>query len=61
MAWAQKEHKLQVVTLAADEKARWDGKLKSMEDEWVKEMSAKGLPAAAYLKRTYELRDQFKK
>jgi len=61
MAWAAKEHKLQVVPLAADERARWDGKLKPMEDEWVKEMSAKGLPAAAYLKRMRELRDQFAK
>ena len=42
MAWAQKEHKLQVVSLAADERARWDGKLKPMEDEWVKEMNGKG-------------------
>jgi TRAP-type C4-dicarboxylate transport system substrate-binding protein len=61
MAWAAKEHKLQVVSLAADERARWDGKLKPMEAEWVTEMSAKGLPAAAYLKRMHELRDQFAK
>ena len=61
MAWAQKEHKLQVVSLAADEKARWDGKLKSMEDDWVKEMSAKGLPAANYVKRLHELSKQFAK
>ncbi len=32
-----------------------------MEDEWVKEMAGKGLPAAAYLKRLHELRDQFAK
>jgi len=61
MAWAQKEHKLQMITLAPDEKAKWDARLKPMEDEWVKEMSAKGLPAAAYLKRMLELRDQFAK
>jgi TRAP-type C4-dicarboxylate transport system substrate-binding protein len=61
MAWAAKDHKLQVVSLAADERARWDGKLKPLEDEWVKEMTGKGLPAAAYLKRLHELRDQFKK
>jgi hypothetical protein len=50
-----------VVSLAADERGRWDAKLKPMEDEWVKEMSGKGLPAAAYLKRLHELRDQYKK
>jgi TRAP-type C4-dicarboxylate transport system substrate-binding protein len=59
MAWAAKDYKLQVVSLAADERARWDGKLKPLEDEWVKEMTGKGLPAAAYLKRLHELRDQF--
>lgn len=61
MTWSTKEHKLQVVSLAADERARWDAKLKSLDDEWVKEMTAKGLPAAAYLKRLAELRDQFAK
>lgn len=61
MAWAAKDHKLQVVSLAADERARWNAKLKPMDDDWVKEMTAKGLPAAAYLKRMEELRDQFAK
>lgn len=61
MAWAQKEHKLQLLELAPGEKPRWDTRLKPMEDEWVKEMAAKGLPAAAYLKRLHELRDQFAK
>ena len=61
MAWAQKDHKLQVVPLAADEKARWDAKLKSMEEDWVKEMGGKGLPAAAYMKRLHELAPGFAK
>jgi len=61
LQWATKEHKLQVLALAPDERLRWDGKLKSMEDEWVAEMNGKGLPAAAYLKRLRELRDQFAK
>ena len=61
LKWAEKEHKLQILPLAADERARWDAKLKPMEAEWVAEMTAKGLPAAAYLKRLRELRDQFAK
>ena len=61
MKWAAKEHKLQVVSLAADERAKWDAKLKPMEEQWVAEMSAKGLPAARYLARLRELRDQFAK
>lgn len=59
MKWAAKEHKVQVVTLAADERAKWDAKLKPMEEQWVAEMSAKGLPAARYLARLRQLRDQF--
>ncbi|WP_418317075.1 TRAP transporter substrate-binding protein [Piscinibacter sakaiensis] len=61
MKWAADQHKLQVLKLAPDEKARWDAKLKPMEDEWVAEMTAKGLPAAQYMKRMRELRDQFSK
>jgi len=59
LEWAKKEHKLQVVPVSAQERAAWDAKLKPMEDEWVKEMTAKGLPAAKYLARARELRDQF--
>ena len=61
MKWAAKEHKVQVVSLAADERAKWDAKLKPMEEQWVAEMTAKGLPAARYLARLRELRDQFAK
>ena len=61
LRWAKKEHQLQILPLAADEGARWDAKLAPMEADWVKEMSAKGLPAARYLARLRELRDQFSK
>jgi TRAP-type C4-dicarboxylate transport system substrate-binding protein len=59
--WAKKEHGLKIVSLAAGERAQWDARLKPLEDEWVKEMSAKGLPAAKYLERLRALRDQFGK
>ena len=61
LKWAAKEHNLQILSLAPDERARWDAKLKPMEGKWVAEMSAKGLPAARYLARLRELRDQFAK
>jgi len=61
LKWAEKQHNLKIVSLAADERARWDAKLKPMEADWIKEMSAKGLPAERYLKRLRELRDQFAK
>lgn len=61
LAWATREHKLQVLPLSADERARWDAKLRPMEEQWVAEMTPKGLPAARYLARLRELRDQFAK
>lgn len=61
LEWAKKEHQLQIVPLSAQERTAWDAKLKPMEDEWVKEMAAKGLPAAKYLARARELRDQYAK
>lgn len=61
LEWAKKTHNLQIVPVSAQERAAWDAKLKPMEDEWVKEMTAKGLPAAKYLARLRELRDQYMK
>jgi TRAP-type C4-dicarboxylate transport system substrate-binding protein len=61
LKWASAEHKVQTLPLAADERARWDAKLKPLETQWVTEMSAKGLPAARYMTRLGELRDQFAK
>ena len=61
LEWAKQEHGLKIVALAAGERAQWDARLKSMEADWVKEMSAKGLPAAKYMARMRELRDQFSK
>ena len=61
LKWAAKEHNLQILPLAADERARWDAKLKPMEQQWVTETAAKGLPAEKYMARLRELRDQFEK
>ncbi len=61
LEWAQKEHKLQVLEIPAAEMAKWDERLQPMVDQWVKDMSAKGLPAQEYLSRLRELRDQFAK
>jgi TRAP-type C4-dicarboxylate transport system substrate-binding protein len=61
LAWAEKEYNLQVLPIAPAEKAKWDALLKPMVDQWVQEMSAKGLPAEKYLARLRELRDQYAK
>lgn len=56
--WAVKEHGLKAVTLSAQERARWDEKIKGLVDQAVKDAEAKGLPGKQYLQRLYELRDQ---
>jgi TRAP-type C4-dicarboxylate transport system substrate-binding protein len=61
LAWAQKQHALKIVPLAPGERPQWDARLKPLAEEWVKEMTAKGLPAAKYLERLRALRDQFAK
>lgn len=61
LEWAKQEHGLKIVALAPGERAQWDARLKSMEADWVKEMTAKGLPAAKYMARLRELRDQLSK
>ncbi len=61
LQWAKKEHGLQILPLAPDERARWDARLEPMTTEWITEMTAKGLPAKQYLARLAALRDQFAK
>ncbi len=57
--WSKKTHGLEIVSLAPDERSKWDARLEPMVAEWVAEMKAKGQPAEQYLKRLGELRDQF--
>jgi TRAP-type C4-dicarboxylate transport system substrate-binding protein len=59
LAWAKKDHGLQVLTLPAQEKAAWDAKLAPLVDEWIAEAKGKGLPADRYIARARQLRDQF--
>jgi len=61
MAWAKKEHGVQVLTVAASERPEWDARLKPLEQQWVTDMKGKGLPAERYLARLRELRDRFAK
>lgn len=59
LAWAKKDHGLQVLALSPQEKAAWDAKLTPMVDEWIAEAKGKGLPADRYIARARQLRDQF--
>ncbi|UCF93611.1 MAG: TRAP transporter substrate-binding protein [Desulfobacterales bacterium] len=59
LAWAKKEHDLQIHTLSEEETAKWDALLAPMVQTWTEEMEAKGLPAAKFLERLRQLRDQY--
>ena len=61
LEWSKKEHKLEIVSLAPEERKAWDAKLEPMVTQWVGEMKGKGLPAEQYVQRARELRDQFAK
>jgi TRAP-type transport system periplasmic protein len=43
--WSKETYQVEVISLDAAEKARWDEKLKPMTDKWIAEANEKGLPA----------------
>jgi len=45
MDWSEKTHKVQVIKLSADEKAKWDKLLEPITAKWIEDAKAKGLPA----------------
>ncbi|MCL6639108.1 MAG: TRAP transporter substrate-binding protein [Firmicutes bacterium] len=59
--WSKKEHGLQITVLSPEEKAKWDNMLKPVQDRYVAEMKARGLPAEEYKKRLYELKEKYTK
>ncbi|SHI38496.1 TRAP transporter substrate-binding protein [Desulfofundulus thermosubterraneus] len=61
LEWSKKEHGLQIITLSPEEKAAWDKILKPIQDKYVEELKAKGLPAEEYKKRLYELKEKYSK
>ncbi len=61
LEWSKKNHGLEIVSLDAGERERWDAKLEPMVSQWITEMKAKDLPGEAYLKRLRELSEQYSK
>ena len=61
LAWAKKEHNLQIHKLSEAEAAKWDALLAPMVSSWEKEMTAKGLPAKKFIERLKQLRDKYAK
>lgn len=59
--WSQKEHGLQIVSLSEEERAKWDQIIKPLQDKYVAELQAKGLPAEEYKKKLYELIEKYSK
>jgi len=59
IAWAKKEHNLQIHTLSDAATAEWDALLAPMVENWKKEMDAKGLPAEKFIERLEQLRDKY--
>lgn len=59
LAWAEKEQGLQVISLAPEEKARWEVRLKGVTDAYVKEVKAKGLPGEEFLARLLALKEKY--
>ena len=59
LAWAQKNHNLQIHTLSDAEKALWDARLAPMVQAWQTEMATKGLPADKFLERLQQIRDKY--
>ncbi len=45
--WSKKEQGVEVITLSADEKAKWDKLLEPIMSDWIAETNKKGFPAEA--------------
>lgn len=59
LEWAIKQHGLQVITLLPEEKAKFDAKLKGLEEAYIKE--AKGIPGQKLLERIKDLSANYSK
>lgn len=61
LEWSKKEHGLQITSLTAPEKESWTRMLQPVQDKYVADLQAKGLPAEDYKKRLYELIEKYNK
>ena len=59
LTWAIDEHGLTVVTLSAEEKARWDEAIAGVTDAWLADMEDQGLPGDEYLALLAQLCEQY--
>ena len=61
LKWSQEEEGLEIISLSKEEKARWDELIKPLQDDYVKELEGKGLPAKEYQIKLYELIEKYSK
>lgn len=61
LEWSKQEHGLEMITLTPEEKVNWDKTIQPIQDKYVADLKAKGLPAEEYKKRLYELKDKYSK
>jgi TRAP-type C4-dicarboxylate transport system substrate-binding protein len=47
MEWAKSEQNVEVITLSAEEKAKWDAKLMQITEKWVSDAKSKGFASDA--------------
>jgi len=61
LEWSQKEQGLNVITLAPEEKKKWDDIIQPLQEQAVKTAADKGLPAENYKLKLYELIAKYSK
>jgi len=49
IAWSKESNNVEFISLSADEKAKWDGKLEFITEKWIAGAKEKGLPAQAII------------
>jgi TRAP-type C4-dicarboxylate transport system substrate-binding protein len=50
IAWSKETNDVEFIALSADEKAKWDGKLDFITENWIKKANGKGLPGEDIVK-----------
>ncbi len=59
LEWSKQEHGLENITLSAEEAKTWTNIIQPLQDNYVEELEAQGLPAKEYQARLYELINEY--
>jgi TRAP-type C4-dicarboxylate transport system substrate-binding protein len=61
MEWSVNTQNVEVINLSAEQKAKWNGMLQQITDNWVVDAKAKGLPAEAIVRDMKVSTDKYSK